>query len=153
MKLYLVRHGQALDESQDALRHLTEKGSLDAQKTAEFLKKAQIKIDAIFSSKKARSIQTAEIIAAELLPAGKVEQIDGISPNDSAEAFLESIEFNAKDIMIVGHLPFLAYLTSLLLSSDELRVKIFYSTCSVVCLEQTGRQAWQLAFAVNPNLL
>lgn len=38
MKLYLVRHGQALAENQDFLQQLTEKGKLDVQKTAEFLK-------------------------------------------------------------------------------------------------------------------
>ena len=153
MKLYLVRHGQSLGENQDPLRHLTEKGKLDAQKTAGFLKKAQIKIDVIISSKKIRAIQTAGIMAAELLPAVKVEQVSGISPNDSAEAFLESIEFNEKDIMLVGHLPFLSHLTSLLLSRDKNTVKIFYSTCSVVCLEQKSRDAWQLAFAISPELL
>ncbi len=153
MKLYLVRHGQVLDENQDPLQHLSEKGKLDAQKTAGFLKKARIKIDVIISSKKGRAIQTAKLIASVLLPAGKVEQINGISPNDSAEAFFKSIEFNEKDIMLVGHLPFLSHLTSLLLCREENTVKILYSTCSVVCLEQKGREAWQLAFAINPELL
>ncbi|MCG2712225.1 MAG: phosphohistidine phosphatase SixA [Candidatus Omnitrophica bacterium] len=153
MKLYLVRHGQALAENQDPLQHLSEKGNLDAQKAAEFLKKARIKINIIISSIKTRAIQTAEIIAAEVCPTCKVEQINGVLPNDSAEAFLESIEFSEKDIMLVGHLPFLSHLTSLLLSGEKNRVKILYSTCSVVCLEQKEGNAWQLIFAINPDLL
>lgn len=88
-----------------------------------------------------------------MFPTGKVEQINGISPNDSAEAFLQRIEFNEQDIMLVGHLPFLSYLTSLLLSREENTVKILYPTCSVVCLEQKDREAWKLEFVINPELL
>ena len=153
MKIYLVRHGQALDEKQDPLQHLSAKGKSDALKTAEFLKKNRTKIEVIISSKKTRAIATAEIFATVLSPAVKVEQITGISPNDSAEAFLENIEFNVKDIMLVGHLPFLSHLTSLLLSREAYTIKILYSPCSVVCLEQKGSDAWQLAFAINPDLL
>ena len=153
MKLYLVRHGQALHEDQDPLRHLTEKGKLDAQKTSEFLKKAHIKIEVILSSRKTRAIQTADIFAGVLLPGGKVEQISGISPNDSAEAFLESIDFGERDIMLVGHLPFLSHLTSLLLNREANTANVLYLTSSVVCLEQKRRDAWGLAFSINPDLL
>ena len=153
MKIYLVRHGQALDEKLDPLQHLSEKGKSDAKKTADFLKRFRIKIEGIISSQKIRAIETAEIFASVLLPAVKVEQITGISPNDSAEAFLKNFKFNAKEIMLVGHLPFLSTLTSLMLSRELNRVKILYPTCSVVCLEQKGSDVWQLAFAINPELL
>lgn len=153
MRLYLVRHGQALDENKDKSRHLNAKGKLDAQKTAEFLKRANITLDAIFTSKKTRAIQTAEIFRSQLMNSGKVQQIDGISPNDSAIAFLENTEFEHNNIMLVGHLPFLSHLTSLLLTQEANIIKIAYLTSSVVCLEQKGRDGWQLAFSINPDLI
>ncbi len=149
----MVRHGQCFVEAEDPLQHLTEKGKSDAQKIALLLKKAQLKIDVIFTSTKVRAIETAEIFAAELVPAGKVLQRAGLSPNDSAEEFLESIEFDENDIMVVGHLPFLSHLASLLLSKDQNKVDIFFSKCAVVCLEKKGQGDWQLEFAINPSLL
>ncbi|MCK4993416.1 MAG: phosphohistidine phosphatase SixA [Candidatus Omnitrophica bacterium] len=153
MKLYLVRHGQALDENKDVLRGLSEKGKLDARKTAQFLKKAQIEIEVILSSRKTRAIETAEIFASKLMRAGMVEQIDGILPNDSASVYLKNIEFGVKDVMLVGHLPFLASFTSLLLNREENAVNILYSTSSVICLEQKDSQSWQLRFSINADLL
>lgn len=153
MKLYLVRHGQALDAHENTLRPLSEKGKLDVQRTSDFLKNAKIKIEAVFSSRKTRAIETAEIFAAELMPTVKVEQIDGISPNDSAVKFLENIEFDSNDIMLVGHLPFLAHLTSLLLNQNENTVNILYKTSAVVCLEQKGAGGWKLIFSINPELI
>ena len=153
VRLYLIRHGQALDLMQDPQRHLTEKGKSDAYKLAEFLKKADVKIDSILSSKKSRAFQTAEIIHSVLAPQSQVEKVDGIAPNDSVESFLEHLDLKEKNIIIVGHLPFLANLVSLILTQDQRSLSILYPTCSVICLEQKGRGSWQLAFAVNPEML
>jgi len=152
VKFYLVRHGQSLDENKDSLRHLSEKGKHDVQKTAEFLNKAQIKVEIILSSRKTRAIQTAEILSCILNSSGSVELIDGISPNDSAVAFIDNTEFEFDNIMLVGHLPFLSHLASLLLTCESNTVNILFPTSSVVCFERMGSGPWRLVFSVNSDL-
>ena len=62
MKLFLMRHAEAkpLNNQDDYLRELTEKGIKEAEEAAAFLKK--YKIDKILVSNAVRTIQTGEII-------------------------------------------------------------------------------------------
>ena len=66
MKIYLVRHGESTANEEgiflgQANRDLTEKGHIQAEKSAEFLSNAQI--DAIISSDLDRAVQTAQHLA------------------------------------------------------------------------------------------
>lgn len=69
MRLYVVRHGEAEDDTEDAYGgcanfRLTDRGREQAMETANALR--ALKIQAIFSSPLARALETAEIIAKEL---------------------------------------------------------------------------------------
>jgi phosphohistidine phosphatase len=61
------------------------------------------------------------------------------------------IETLEKDLMIVGHLPFLQKLASFLLSGTEGNQFISFRNSGVICLEYTD--AWKLLWAVVPELL
>ena len=63
----------------------------------------------------------------------------------------QEIESQNKNLMIVGHLPFLQKLASLLLSGTEDNQFISFRNSGVVCLEYTG--AWKVLWAVIPELL
>lgn len=153
MKLFLVRHGQAYSENEDKEKRLTGKGNQDTQKSARFLKSTGIRVDRIISSRKKRAQETAEIFRKEFLPEKEVEYSDGLLPNDSAEGFLRQFKIENSNLMIIGHLPFLDHLASLLLTGNPNTLRIVFQPSTVVCLEQLNSGAWQLYFSLDPSLL
>lgn len=152
MKLYLVQHGEATSKDVNPERPLTEKGKADAQKTAAFLKKGGIHVKRIWHSTKTRAMETAGIFAKEL-SAERVEQKDGLTPNDPVDTVLSGIASAENDIMIVGHLPFLQKLASLSLTGSESNGVVRFNMAGCVCLERDESAKWMLVFAITPDLL
>lgn len=150
MKLYLVQHGVSLPEEVDPDKGLNEKGREETLKMAEFLQPQEIKLDQIWHSKKKRSIQTANIFVEKLLVNKLIERSD-LNPLDSLKQFPSEIEKIVKNLMVVGHLPFLQKLASLLLTGDEDAGIVTFKNSSVVCLEYDN--GWKLLWAIIPDLL
>lgn len=153
MKLYLVQHGEATSGDVDPKRPLTEKGVQDVTKTALFLKKSGIGIDIIWHSIKTRAIETAQIIAKELSPSQGIKQKEGLAPNDPVKKVFDDILSAGSDLMIVGHLPFLQKLASLALLNSGFPGIIGFRQGGVVCLECKVIGAWELIYAIPPDLL
>lgn len=150
MKLYLVQHGEATSKEADPNRPLTGKGKKDVSRMAEFLKKKGIRVIATWHSEKLRAIQTAQILG-EAVSVEIVKQ-EGLAPNDPVDKWLEELNTRFKDVMIVGHLPFLERLASLLLMGDETSPTAGFKPGAVVCLKQedTGEK-WSLAWIKLPE--
>ena len=74
-----------------------------------------------------------------------------MNPNDDVNKIKEEIEPLKQDIMIVGHLPFLQKLTSLLLFSTEENDSITFKNSGIVCLEY--QEKWKLLWQITPDLL
>jgi phosphohistidine phosphatase len=144
MKLYLVQHGEASSEEP---RPLTAKGKSDAQKVAQFLKKNNISVDEIWHSTKLRAKQTAEIFA-QALGMNAIEK-EGLKPNDAVSPVAEKID---KDLMIIGHLPFMTKLSSLLITGSEDNQPVTFKQAGVVCLEKADSK-WGLSWMVIPEVL
>lgn len=68
MKLYLMRHGEALSPQQDPERGLTDNGKLKISHVANHLKEMGVTFKHIFHSKKKRARETAEIIIKIVSP-------------------------------------------------------------------------------------
>lgn len=151
MRLYLVQHGEAYPEQVNSARPLTEKGREDVLKVAKFLEKADVEVDTIWHSTKTRAIQTAEILA-QAVKAKEIEQKEGLAPNDPATMLKDELVKREKDLMIVGHLPFLQKLASLLLTGSESQDLIAFCQGGVVCLELKP-EGWQIAWMITPELI
>ena len=123
MELYLVQHGGARDEKEDPQRRLTQKGKEETEKVAKLL---NVKCDIIMHSGKARARETAEIFAKYLN--AKISEEKGLAPLDDVIPWVERLNKEERNIMIVGHLPFLQKLLSVLIQSEEV-VKFRYSGC------------------------
>lgn len=150
MELYLVRHGQARRASEDPERGLTEFGIRQAEATAGWAAQAGATPIQIWHSGKARAEQTAAIFARHLRPSGGVVDARGLSPNDDVTPVAGLVEAERESLMIVGHLPFLPRLASLLLTGDPDRVGCGMAEASVVCLaHREGR--WFLQWMVTPR--
>lgn len=153
MRLYLVQHGEATAEEVNPDRPLTEKGQRDAVKTAVFLKASGEKIDVIWHSTKTRAIQTASIFKGQLSPKEGIVQKEGLAPNIPPNALFATIILTKKNTLIVGHLPFLQKLVSLVLLNSESHEIIRFNMAGVVCLERNAEGKWQLIFEIIPDLL
>ncbi len=145
MRLYLIQHGEAKPENIDPARGLTDKGIADAKKVAEFSK--NIKVGEIWHSTKLRAKQTAEIFA-EVLGKKAIEQ-EGLKPNDPVSPIVKKID---KDLMIVGHLPFMEKISSLLITGSEDNRPVIFQQAGIVCLKNTDSK-WGLSWMATPEVL
>jgi phosphohistidine phosphatase len=151
MKLYLAQHGEALSKEEDAERPLSVQGRRDVLAIAALAKESGVRVARVWHSGKRRAEQTAHILAKAMLPRGRTEPIGGINPNDPVEEFISDADVWLEDTLVVGHLPFMSRLVSLLLLGDQERVLVRYSPGSVVCLERSSEQAWVLLWMLRPD--
>jgi len=153
MKLYLVQHAKASSKQVDPERSLTEEGRRDIQKVAAFIKPLNLCVDYLWHSGKKRTAQTAEILA-EVVKVNKASIArDGLGPNDDVTVLRSELASAGQDVMIVGHLPFLSKLTSLLLVGSESANMAAFKNGSIVCLKRCEDNQYQIDWMVTPELL
>ncbi len=148
MKVYLVQHAKPKPEEEDPQKPLSEQGRADAQKVAEFAK--NIKVNKIQHSGKLRAQQTAEILGKLL--GVDVVKADSLEPMADTQIWVNRLEEQSEDVMLVGHLPHLTKLVSQLLTQNQEKPVISFKQGGIVCLEKT-EQGWQVAWMVTPDLL
>jgi phosphohistidine phosphatase len=154
MRILLTQHGQALPKDVDPDRPLTEQGREDVRSLADFLGKAGIQVGQVLHSGKTRAEQTAAILAEAVLPAGEPQAHAALGPKDPLEKISPEIAFWSVDTLIVGHLPHLGRLASLLvLASDPDRPLLAFQLGSMACLERDPDGHWVLAWMVRPHLI
>jgi phosphohistidine phosphatase len=150
MKLYLMQHGEAKSEAEDPERSLTTRGEEEIHRVANEANKLGIQPSKIYHSGKRRAKQTAEIIAGALnLP---VQAAQGLNPLDDIRPWVERLLEEAEDLMIVGHLPFLEKLTSLLLCGDEKTRLVLFRYGAIVCLVQKEDKKWAVLWILTPEM-
>jgi phosphohistidine phosphatase len=154
MKLFLMRHGDALDGFDDAKRPLSTKGVREALFAGEFLKRLGEAPDAIYHSGLLRSSETASGVARRLGIEKKIFERGGLLPGDSAASFAEELAGDEADVLLVGHLPFVSDLASILLTGSELTMEIKFTTGAVLALERRRNgSAWKLRFHATARLI
>ena len=153
MRLYLVQHGQAKPKDLDPQRPLTEQGVGDVGNLAEFLKPLGVSVAAVWHSGKTRALQTAEILAPALPGPPQVHQRDGLAPNDPIDPVRDELAGADRDLMIVGHLPFLGKLAAALVVGDEEADVVTFQQGGGVCLERDESATWAVRWMVIPDLL
>jgi phosphohistidine phosphatase len=65
---------------------------------------------------------------------------------------VERLLEEAEDLMIVGHLPFLEKLTSLLLCGDEKTRLVLFRYGAIVCLVQKEDKKWAVLWILTPEM-
>lgn len=153
MKVYLVRHGEAVPAAEDAARVLTDKGREDAARLAAVLKGQGVRVDKLWHSTRLRAIQTAEIVAREIGARDVSQRRDGLGPDDDVERWAQELVGVAEDLMLVGHLPFLKRLASLLLTRTLDYDVPGFAVAGAVCLERMKTGAWRFVWALGPEMV
>lgn len=153
MLLYLVQHAKAAPKEIDPQRPLTEEGRQGIQKVAAFIKPLNLCVDYLWHSGKLRAVQTAEILAEVVKANSAPTARDGLGPNDDVTVLKNELATAQHDIMIVGHLPFLSKLASLLLTGSQSANTVAFKNSGIVCLTRTEENQWQLDWLVTPEVL
>ena len=153
MKVYLVRHGEAVSSQSDSKRPLSEEGRADIKKIASFIKPLKISFEHIWHSGKLRAAQTAEILAETVSVAKDCSAYNGLGPNDDVTSIAEELKAYDTNLMLVGHLPFIAYLTSLLVAGKETSNIAAFDAGSIICLNRSDPGQWQIEWMISPRLL
>ena len=108
MKIYLVRHGDYLDQSVDPNESLSPSGAADIQLLKTFFKKLKIEFDVALCSPKKRSRETAEILRGD----SELIETPLMKPMAIPEETINAIPDNALTVLLAGHLPSLETIAS-----------------------------------------
>ena len=151
MQVYLVQHGEAKPETEDPSRSLSDRGREEVQRVARYAAALGLQVAEIRHSGKLRARQTAEILAAALAPPHGVQEIDGLAPADAPGKAVGEIESAREPLMLIGHLPHLRRLASLLLAGDPERGIIWFRNGAIICLVKS-EGGWLLQWILTPEL-
>ncbi len=154
MYLYLVRHGEPVSPESDPRRPLSKRGMRDVMRMGAFLEGREgVRIDRIFHSRKLRAKETALALAENLNPSEGVLEAENLLPMDDPSVWAYRISETIDDTMLVGHLPYMARLASLLLCEDVEGSIVDFQTAGIVCLLRDESGDWSLQWALNPGLI
>jgi phosphohistidine phosphatase len=156
MNLYLVQHGKPVPEEENPERPLSEKGRADVNKVASFLEVAGIRPGRVFHSGKLRAKETAEIMASMLSIESGPQERGGLAPLDEVDSIADDILNSREDLMIVGHLPHLSKLVSLLAMGNSSLPVVAFQQGGILCLrgqKQEGAKGWKIAWMMVPEIL
>jgi phosphohistidine phosphatase len=118
MKIYLVRHGDAVSEEiagSDRDRWLSMVGRQHARGLARLLRENGVEPDAILSSPLPRAVQTAERLADGLDYMGMIETLRALEPSAQPRVAASEIATRGRAVIVVGHEPNMSSLGALLL--------------------------------------
>lgn len=151
MDLYLVQHGESKKEQEDPERPLTDRGRNEVEAVARHAARMGLDVAIVVHSGKLRAQQTAEILAAHLEPRMGVVAMAGLGPKEDPFPTRRALEQATEPRMVVGHLPHLSRLASLLLVGDAEREVVAFRMGALGCLSlDEGR--WRLRWILTPEV-
>lgn len=153
MRLYLARHGDALDSDVDPQRALSELGIKKVKALGVFLEQEQVSCKDVYHSGKLRAEQTAELLCNHIDCHKPPQTMQGLLPNDEITDILAMIEALTDNTLLVGHLPYLAHLASKLLFGHEDSHSIQFRPSDILCLEQIHQSVWSLVWHLPAQLI
>jgi phosphohistidine phosphatase len=128
---------------------LSDHGRTEVEKIARAVAARKIAVAEILHSDKLRAKETAGILASFVAPRAGLREIGGLSPNDDPWLAKGEIEAASEPVMLVGHLPHLGRLASLLVNGDPERQVVDFQPAAVVCLSRAG-DAWEVRWTLTP---
>ena len=192
MRLYLVRHGEATAPEENPRRPLSAKGRAEVERMASFLARGGVRPRRVLHSGKLRAGETAAILARALAPGLMLEEAENLNPEDTPARLLSAargwvaaamegrgnMNAAANDILLVGHMPFMAQALAALVGAGAAGEfadfapggagrpnrkpvantaagptdMVAFATGAVACLESDNGK-WRLLWLVAPELL
>ena len=133
MKVFLLRHGDAVSANEHPARPLSPKGRQEIERTARIALERNVAVSVIYHSGILRALESAEIISRLLLPPLGVVEHAGLLPEDDPAIVKAELEGEERSILLVGHLPYLNRLAALLVNGDPDRVVVEFLPAMMAC--------------------
>ena len=153
MTLYLMQHGEAVSKEVDPERPLTELGIAEVTRVARAAQTAGVSVTSIHHSGKLRAQQTAELVAKELHLAAPPATLEGLAPNDDPNVVVGALASLESPAMLVGHLPHMSRLCSLLLTGDAELQPVKFRMGGIVHLSKDDVGIWRVAWMLTPDVI
>ena len=153
MKVYCMRHANALSEIDDASRTLSPEGEIEVEQLGKFLQSRNISVDHILHSCKTRAEQTAQKLAPYVNCEHVMSCSTGINEEDDTADMLPVVAAWESDTLIVSHLPFIERLVSAMVSDNPDKNIVTFPTCTLVCLNKLDDENWSIEWMLNPQLI
>ncbi len=118
MRVYLVRHGDAVPEDEagsDRDRWLSPRGREAARILGRLLRETHVAPDAIICSPLPRAVQTAELLATSLDYIGHIASLRCLEPSAQPRVAAGMIGTLGLSVLVVGHEPSISSLGAFLL--------------------------------------
>lgn len=149
----LMRHGEAVEASVDPRRPLSDVGRANAEAVSGLLRGGLAEsVEAVVHSGKARAEETAVILAGALGLEERIRRRSGLAPMDDPVPVLDELAAGGESLALVGHLPFMGRLASLMLTGDPGRLAAIFADAACMVLVGSGR-SWQLAAFINHEVV
>ncbi len=153
MRLYLIQHGDAVAKAVNPDRPLSEQGERDIERLASFLWVWELNIEQVIHSGKTRARQTAEIVAAPLGLKHEPSEAPNLNPNDAPHILANQLKDRTEDLAIVGHMPHLGKLASLLTADNEQSKLFGFKPGTLVGLERDDEGIWSVICMLRPEFI
>lgn len=163
MNIFILRHGIAVERGakgfeNDSERPLTAKGKRQLRRSAAAMKRMKLRFDLILSSPYARARKTAEIVADELRLEKRLKLTDTLKAEKDPESIIAEIvrlKPAPKNLLLVGHEPYLSSLISRLVSGNGDLAMDFKKggLCKLEAEKTEGRVTAQMAWLLTPKLM
>ncbi|MFW6147787.1 MAG: SixA phosphatase family protein [Thermodesulfobacteriota bacterium] len=157
MEIYLMQHGLALPKEEDPEEGLSPEGDELIHASGKALSKMGIGFDAILASTKKRARQTAAIVAEEVaFPVGNIIETDKVKAKTPPEETIQVLAelSGCTKVLIAGHLPSLAEVTSFFLTGGSKAAVIFENGgCCRIDVEELPTHSGKLRWYVTPEQL
>ena len=154
MDVFLMQHGEAVAAEVDPDRPLAEAGRISVGAVARHAAACGVRIDRILHSDKLRAVQTADLLA-EALGCPDVRMAPGMHPNDDVRTLVATLLEPAGPgaVALVGHLPFLDRMASLLVVGDPSgHVVSFRNGGLVKLVPSPSGSGFVVAWAITPEV-
>jgi phosphohistidine phosphatase len=157
MRLYLLRHADAVDHPDDDVRVLSAQGKKSLERLTGHLRAQRLLSPiTVWHSPLLRAVETAQLVARGLQwDAAKLTVRQGLRPEDDPAALAEVLERRRDDLLVVGHEPFLSTLGTLLLTGETFPPRVQMRKAALLCLERQHAGplgGWWLQWHLAPEL-
>ena len=152
-----MQHGPYLPKEQDPDEGLSPDGDARIHASGKALRRMGITFDAIFSSPKKRSGQTAAIVAGEVgFPPDKITETDKVKAMTPPEETVEMLcgLWGYKRVLIAGHLPSVGEVaSSLLTEGSKASIAFEMGGCCRIDVEALPTHSGKLRWYLTPEQL
>ena len=149
MYLLLMQHAKSKSAEDDPDRGISESGKEETAAVSSRLKSYDFQLEEIWHSTKKRSRETAEIVTSFNNLKNKISEKDFLSPMDEVKPAVKVLNTFNKNIMIVGHLPFLSKLASSLITGSEDFEPVKFINSSIVIFVRENNK-WKILSLITP---